>query len=259
MAIAVRLVLPVLFLALAAVTARTDAQTPSFPPGPEGSAARYGYQLVTQTQSLMPHNVTAGMSCSSCHLDAGRQAHAAPFRGIFADYPLWEGRTRRMIALQDRIAECFLYSMNGTPPAYDSREMIAIAAYVAYLSRTAPLDASDRGFVTVHSAHPADVKSGGAIYAAQCAACHGANGDGNAQAHFPPLWGTHSFNDGAGMNYGLKFTMAEFVKANMPLGRGGSLTDQQAVDVAAFVNSHARPHFNAERLITFPARKAGFF
>src|SRR6185312_10723675 len=127
-----------------------------------------------------------GMSCSSCHLDAGRQAHAAPFRGIFADYPLWEGRTRRVIALQDRIAECFLYSMNGTPPAYDSREMIAIAAYIAYLSRTAP--------------HPASVKSGGAIYAAQCAACHGANGAGSAQAHFPPLWGPRSFNDGAGMS-----------------------------------------------------------
>lgn len=258
MAIALRLLFP-LFLALAAVRAGTDAQTPSFPPGPEGAEVRYGYQLVTQTQKLMPHNVTAAMSCSSCHLDAGRQAHAAPFSGIFAGYPRWEGRTRRIIALQDRVAECFLYSMNGTPPAYYSREMIAITAYIAYLSRTAPLAASERGFVTVRPSHSADVKAGATVYAAQCAACHGANGAGNSQAHFPPLWGPSSFNDGAGMNYGLKFTMAEFVKANMPLGRGGSLTDQQAADVAAFVNSHGRPHFDSARFITFPGRKAGFF
>ena len=36
-------------------------------------------------------------------------------------------------------------------------------------------------------------------------------------------------------------TAAAFIKANMPLGQGGTLTDQQAWDVAAFMNSHPRP------------------
>ena len=34
---------------------------------------------------------------------------------------------------------------------------------------------------------------------------------------------------------------AGFIKANMPLSLGGSLSDQQAWDVAMFMNSHERP------------------
>lgn len=36
-------------------------------------------------------------------------------------------------------------------------------------------------------------------------------------------------------------TAAAFIKANMPLGLGGKLTDQEAWDVAAYMNSHERP------------------
>ncbi len=36
-------------------------------------------------------------------------------------------------------------------------------------------------------------------------------------------------------------TAASFIKANMPLGLGYSLTDQEAWDVAFFINSHERP------------------
>jgi thiosulfate dehydrogenase len=36
-------------------------------------------------------------------------------------------------------------------------------------------------------------------------------------------------------------TAAAFIKANMPLGKGGSLTDQEAWDVAQYMNSHERP------------------
>jgi thiosulfate dehydrogenase len=34
---------------------------------------------------------------------------------------------------------------------------------------------------------------------------------------------------------------AAFIKANMPFDKPGSLTDQQARDVAAHVDSHTRP------------------
>ena len=56
---------------------------------------------------------------------------------------------------------------------------------------------------------------------------------------FPPLWGKDSFNWGAGMHR--VDTAAGFIKANMPYGRGGMLTEQQAWDVALFMNSHERP------------------
>ena len=40
---------------------------------------------------------------------------------------------------------------------------------------------------------------------------------------FPPLWGKNSFNWGAGMHQ--MGNAAGFIKANMPLGLGGTLTD----------------------------------
>jgi thiosulfate dehydrogenase len=59
------------------------------------------------------------------------------------------------------------------------------------------------------------------------------------------LWGTNSFNDGAGLHRVL--TAAKFVKAKMPLGKA-DLTDDEAFDVAAFINSKPRPHMaNLER------------
>lgn len=62
---------------------------------------------------------------------------------------------------------------------------------------------------------------------------------------FPPLWGPDSFNDGAGM--GRVLTAARFIKARMPLGKP-DLTDDDAFDVAAFINSKPRPQMaNLER------------
>jgi thiosulfate dehydrogenase len=74
------------------------------------------------------------------------------------------------------------------------------------------------------------------------AICHGADGQGRqaeGRTVFPPLWGENSYNWGAGMHR--INTAAAFIKANMPLGKPNSLTDQQAWDVAAFVNSRERP------------------
>ena len=72
--------------------------------------------------------------------------------------------------------------------------------------------------------------------------CHGDDGQGQKVAGryvFPPLWGGDSYNWGAGMHQ--LDNAAGFIKANMPFGRGGSLSDQQAWDVAMFMNAHERP------------------
>lgn len=242
----------------AAVTdpAAADAAAP-LPTGSDGELIRYGRSLIVDTQKLAGQYVTAGMSCAACHIDAGTKAHGGSFLGVSAKFPQWNGRAKRYITLEDRLDECFLYSMNGTPPAPNSREIVAMSAYIAWLSRGAPVGVGfpNQGFVTVHAPSPPDRVAGAKLYAAQCAMCHGADGAGNAAASIPPLWGSASFNDGAGMNT----KMPAFVKANMPLGKGGSLTDQEAVDVSAFVLSHPRPHFDATRAITFPPQPASFF
>jgi thiosulfate dehydrogenase len=229
------------------------AATAPLPTGDEGDLITYGRSLITDTQKYAGAYITAGMSCSACHIAGGTVAHGGSLLGIYAKFPQWNKRAKRFITLQDRLAECFLYSMNGRPPAYASREMIAM---VAFLSRGAEVGKGfpDQGFVTVAAPAPANASAGAKIYATQCASCHGADGAGTNGA-FPPLWGPKSFNDGAGMNT----KMASFVKSNMPLGRGGTLTDQQAVDVSAFVLSHERPHFDAARGIAFPTLTAGFF
>jgi thiosulfate dehydrogenase len=62
---------------------------------------------------------------------------------------------------------------------------------------------------------------------------------GDGRTLFPPLWGAESYKWGAGMH---KIdTAAAFIKHNMPLGSPDSLSDQEAWDVAAYMNSHERP------------------
>lgn len=237
--------------------AAVDASA-TFPPGPQGELISYGRDLVEQTPKLASTYVTSRMSCSACHPGAGTQPHAGSLLGAYAKFPQWNKRAQRFIALQDRIAECFLYSMNGKPPAYYSREMVAITAYIAFLSRGAPTGTgfADQDQVVVNAPNAADPSKGAAIYAARCAACHGADGNGAALT-FPPLWGSQSFNDKAGMSR--MDRIAPFIKAAMPLNAPGTLTDQEATDVAAYILSRPRPHFDKEKLVQFPVEKAGYF
>ena len=243
--------------AIAATTPATAAAHP-LPTGSYGSLVRYGRDIIVNTRKAMPHNVVAGMSCEACHLAGGTKAHGGSFVGIAATFPQWNKRSKRFISLQDRLAECFLYSMNGSPPAYTSREMEALTAYITFLSKGQPVGTKPRdiGFVQFTPDHPADPHAGAPVYAKSCAACHGANGAGIA--NFPPLWGAKSFNNGAGMHR--LNTMAEFVRYNMPYGSPpDTLTKQEAYDVSAFILSHPRPKFNSNRTIVFPPVPASFF
>lgn len=232
---------------------------PAIAPGPEHDAVRYGYELIVDTRKHMKRFVKSNMDCQACHVDGGTKAKGGSFVGIYAEFPQWNKRAHRMIALQDRLAECFLYSMNGRPPAYNSPEMIAMVSYIAYLSRNAKVGATpDPSAVLAHFDPPkaADPLRGAQLYAQRCEVCHGKTGDGHNGA-FPPLWGSHSFNNGAGMHR--LWTMAGFVRYNMPKNAPGTLTDQQAYDVAAFVLSHARPHFDKRRAVQFPPQDAAYF
>jgi thiosulfate dehydrogenase len=234
------------------------AAVAAFPAGPAGALIAYGHEIIVNTPAVMGANVTAKMSCAACHPNGGRVPHQGSFLGLYAEYPQWNKRAHRFIALQDRVAECFLYSMNGRPPAYDSKEMIAIVAYISFLSRGAKVGEGFAGQKPLAlSAGPPNIQNGARIYAARCLACHGANGNGSSMAQDPPLWGPNSFNDKAGMSH--LDRMAPFVRAAMPQNAPGTLTDQEATDVAAFVLTHPRPRFDKSKLIEFPARPAAYF
>jgi cytochrome c len=45
----------------------------------------------------------------------------------------------------------------------------------------------------------------------------------------------------------------------MPQDAPGTLTDQEATDVSAYILARPRPHFDKSKPIRFPDEKAGYF
>jgi thiosulfate dehydrogenase len=243
----------------APVAAAAAYDPKALPTGAPGEAIRYGRELILNTRKHLKPYLTANMDCAACHVDAGTKPRGGTLVGVAAQFPQWNTRAHRMIALQDRLAECFLYSMNGHPPAYQSREMVAMVAYISYLSRGTKIGSPPNPSTRLSKFDPPQTPSvtrGQTIYTQKCAACHGVDGSGQ-NGTYPPLWGAASFNGGAGMHR--LWTMAAFVRYNMPQSAPGSLSDQEAYDVSAYVLSHARPKFNKQRIVTFPEQSAGYF
>ena len=223
----------------------------TIPTGPEGDAVRLGRDLMLHTKKLLPHNVGSALNCTNCHLGAGTQEDAGPFVGLWGVFPEYRDRIGRINTMQERINECFVRSMNGRALVVDSREMTAMLMYIQWLSTGVPVgvEVVGRGMGDVDGSLRPDPIHGKQIYAAKCAACHGVNGEGikgPADTYaFPPVWGGASFNIGAGL--ARTYTAAGFIKRNMPLGQGNSLSDQDAVDVAEYLTHQPRPAFPAAR------------
>lgn len=209
---------------------------------------RRGHDLFMNTQQLRGKNVFNGMNCSSCHMGEGRLPFAGPVWPAVVDLPTYRGKNGHVNSMEERIAGCFSYSMNGTPPEYGSDDMVALVAYHTWLAKGVPVyqpgkTMYGRGYPRLADPEQkADYSRGEQVYAAQCSLCHGQDGAGlvqNDKQVFPPLWGDASYNWGAGI--ARTFTLAAFVKYNMPLGKPGTLTDQEAWDVAHYINSQERP------------------
>lgn len=218
----------------------------ALPKGEFGAIIKTGERIFTETPQAAARFVGNSMRCSSCHLDAGRLADSAPLWGAFVSYPAYRSKTKSVNTFAERLQGCFQYSMNGTAPPLGDPVLVALESYAYWLASGAPVDPdiAGRGYPALPApAQPADFARGQKVFEQQCALCHGANGAGQRSADgytvFPALWGDDSFNWGAGM--GRVNNAAAFIKANMPLGLGGSLTAQQAWDVALFMNSHERP------------------
>lgn len=210
-----------------------------------GAAVRLGRDIFVDTQTHAKAYVGNGLNCVNCHLDAGRKADSAPLWAAYVKYPAYRDKNKKVNSYEDRLAGCFRFSMNGRPPPYDSPEMVALVTYSYWLAQGAPTGAELRGRGYPKLEKPPqtpDAQRGAAVFAANCALCHGADGTGTqvgGKYAFPPLWGPHSYNGGAGMHR--VETAAAFIHANMPLGKPRTLTLQQAWDVAQFVDSHERP------------------
>ncbi len=221
-------------------------------------SVEYGRRLIRDTAALLgPGHVDPAMrysgtymDCASCHLETGTRPGTLSLLETVNRYPRFSGRDGGERDLRDRINGCMTRSMNGRELPRDSLEMQSMEMYINHLnaqygvmseSRRQP----DEPPPFIEPDRAADVAAGEIVYEQRCQVCHGENGEGLPAATdmtegylFPPLWGPDSFNNGAGMTRVL--TAARFIKARMPLGQP-DLSDDQAYDVAAFVNSHERP------------------
>lgn len=243
------------------------------PPGPYKELVQYGHELTTRTFAHIGPEVVdvrkrfAGnnLACASCHQQAATKPFAMPWTGVSATFPQYRGREDDISTVEERVNGCMERSMSGKALPLDSREMKAFVTYISFLSRGIPVGATVEGAGMVQSKMPnrrANLDNGAKVYAAQCVACHGDNGQGvragqpgDAQGYvFPPLWGPDTFNNGAGMN---RLAMAtRFVKHNMPQGTNfdaPQLSDDDAYDVSAYMLSKPRPE-KANLEADFPAR-----
>jgi thiosulfate dehydrogenase len=221
-------------------------------------SVEYGRRLIRETTALLgPGHEDPGMrfsgtnmDCASCHLDAGTRPGTLSLVQTVNSYPRFSGRDGGERDLRDRINGCMTRSMNGREISRDSVEMLSMEMYIKNLNEQFNAMGETRqqaieppAFVEPNRA--ASVSAGELVYEQRCQICHGADGLGLAASTdmkegylFPPLWGADSYNNGAGMTRVL--TAARFIKARMPLGQP-DLSDAEAYDVAAYINSHERP------------------
>jgi thiosulfate dehydrogenase len=211
-----------------------------------GDEVRLGYKIFTETPKYASRFAGRGLVCSHCHLDAGRKSHAVPLWGGAGMYPGYRFSSDKNDTLEDRMADCFRNSLNGIAPPPDSPEMRALLAYANYISKGVPIGVHmpGRSFPDIdYTGYEASPTRGKDIFEKKCASCHGKDGQGSRRTdgsyEYPPLWGLNSYNKGASLYKQRK--LARFIRANMPLGKGFTLSEQEAWDLASFVNMHERP------------------
>ncbi len=221
----------------------------------------YGKELVAHTAKYLgPRgsvmNISNGMNCQNCHLQAGTAVFGNNYGSVASLYPKFRARSGSVENIYKRVNDCFERSLNGKPLDTKSKEMQAIVSYINFVGSNVPKGSIAKGSGLKDLAwldRAADPLKGQVVYVAKCQSCHQQNGEGvltpdQTESTYPALWGKNSFNDGAGLYRISNF--ARYVKYNMPLGvthENPQLTDEEAWDVAAFVTTQARPHVNTPK------------
>ena len=233
----------------------TPPDSLSIPKTPEGDRIRYGQELISHTALYLGPKGTVraisnGMNCQNCHLKAGKKIFGNNYSAVASTYPKFRARSGTEETIEKRVNDCIERSLNGIPLEQNSVELDAIVSYIKWVGQNVPKNVSPPGQGLKELpllGRAADPVRGKLVYENQCARCHGAQGKGerngnSAEWKYPPVAGEHSYNTGAGLYRITRF--ASYVKANMPNGtthENPVLTDEQAWDVAAYVNSLPRP------------------
>ncbi|MBA4299320.1 Cytochrome c [Algoriphagus alkaliphilus] len=222
---------------------------------PNAMEIKYGKELIANTSEYLGPNgkvkaISNGMNCQNCHLQAGTAPLGNNYGAVAATYPKMRARSGTEEDIQKRINDCFERSLNGQSLERDSKEMVAMVAYITWVGKDVPKGEIPKGsglYEVPVLDRAADPSKGKLVYENQCQSCHAADGQGMGRPDgkgytYPPLWGKNSYNHGAGLYRLSRF--AGYAIANMPLGasfQNPILSDEEAWDVAAYVNSMDRP------------------
>lgn len=249
----------------------TAPDTNTIPNNDEGKLISYGRTLIMHTAKYFGprgslSQSTNGLTCQNCHLEAGTRPHGNNLAVAASIYPKYSPRASSMVSIAEKVNECFTRSLNGAPIDSTGREMNAIIAYLKWLGKDIKKGETPAGIGGIKAPHfiyrAADADKGKLVYDQLCARCHGKDGEGMLVTdvlkdvtkqqggtattddlyYYPPVWGSNSFNGVATLYRLSKF--AGFVQNNMPYPmtyKTAVLTDEQAWDVAAYVNSRERP------------------
>jgi thiosulfate dehydrogenase len=221
---------------------------------------RYGARLVRHTSYLIGpegkvrKSLGNKMNCTNCHLDCGTRPFGLNFFDSHRTYPQYRARENAILTMSDRVNNCITRPHNGKALPLDSKEMVAIVSYIKWVGENYDPEKHE-GFglkMINYDSLRADSRRGETVYMTHCKTCHKEDGQGemmpdNSTYRYPPLWGPKSYQEGSSMHRVIK--AARFIKYNMPnlttTYEKPTLTDQEALDVAAFVNDgsiHPRPH-----------------
>ncbi len=224
-----------------------------------GLAVKYGARLVNNTayyigpEGIVSKNLNNKMNCTNCHLEGGKKPYGLNFFDSHRTYPQYRAREDQILTMEQRVNNCIERPHSGNPLPLNSKEMTAIVSYIKWIGDGYdPAKHEGYGLKNVkYAGLTANPERGAAVYDTHCKSCHQPNGEGQMNAEgttytYPPLWGKKSYQETSSMHRVIK--AASFIKFNMPNLKTNynepTLTDQEALDVAAFINDgriHTRP------------------
>ncbi|WP_407165719.1 sulfur oxidation c-type cytochrome SoxA [Bradyrhizobium sp. ORS 111] len=133
-----------------------------------------GMLWVLDGEALWKRKVgTANKACADCHNDA-----RVSMKGVAAHYPAFDKALGKPVDLEQRINLCRGNHQQAAPFAYESRELLALTAYVAEQSRGMPIEAGDDPELApfIEQGHALFMQRQGQLNLG-CANCHNDNWD----------------------------------------------------------------------------------
>jgi cytochrome c len=212
---------------------------------------------------------TAATACSSCHFTGGHVPFGTPVYQSPSKYtpnPItglgpYFGPMGYYRDLEDSVIDCFRNCMNAErSPAKDDPVMRDLVAYIEWVAdgitdpemrenwRLLPPEAGPGLPVIPNVATMrADPEQGAELYDDDCSGCHDKDGPGRGEyrtdegrPRTPALWGMRDGHSRAAAFY-RNGVLGAYIRTHMPYGDANTLSAQDALDIAAYINAPDKP------------------